>query len=340
MPVTFSGVLGTAAGLATTAALHRALPKEVREARMMQTTSFDPETLTERARIQTELSPIEKKHNQLQQIVKRVQTEMTAKGVTPLDKYGVAPDDQAAKRVYQEAINLRSQLNTIQDDLKRYTYAHGRATGKIPHTQDDPHVEHMMAKPYDPNNLEIGGMGMQSTKSERSAAQRRQRIINKLDPEISFSAKPENIAELETEIQGLNKQKESLLQGVKQRLTALNIPEETLSLQDRMTRAKVKASEVSEKVKGLQEEFRTTFRPTNVPAPSTATVAGLALAGTAAAVGTAYVARKLMQKSAERRIKKENPVEYLKHKHGSLDQAKAALQQPEARSWQDLTSYV
>jgi len=64
------------------------------------------------------------------------------------------------------------------------------------------------------------------------------------------------------------------------------------------------------------------------------------LAGAATAATVGHVAKKLLQKSAERRLKKENPVEYLKHKHGSLEQAGAALGQPEARSWQQLTPYV
>jgi len=59
---------------------------------------------------------------------------------------------------------------------------------------------------------------------------------------------------------------------------------------------------------------------------------------TAAAVG--HAAKKLFQKSAERRIKKENPVEYLKHKHGSLEQASIALDQPQAQSWQQLVPHI
>jgi hypothetical protein len=59
---------------------------------------------------------------------------------------------------------------------------------------------------------------------------------------------------------------------------------------------------------------------------------------TAAAVG--HAAKKLFQKSTERRIKKENPVEYLKHKHGSLEQASTALGQPQAQSWQQLVPYI
>lgn len=66
----------------------------------------------------------------------------------------------------------------------------------------------------------------------------------------------------------------------------------------------------------------------------------LLAAGAVAAVGTAAVTRKLLQKSAERRIKKENPVEYLKHKHGSLEQASSALGQPNANSWQQLVPYI
>lgn len=63
--------------------------------------------------------------------------------------------------------------------------------------------------------------------------------------------------------------------------------------------------------------------------------AGLVTAG-AVAAGT----KKLFEKAAERRIKKESPVEYLKHKHGSLEQASAALGQPQAQSWQQLVPYI
>ena len=63
-------------------------------------------------------------------------------------------------------------------------------------------------------------------------------------------------------------------------------------------------------------------------------------AGAVTAAAVSQVAKKLFQKSAERRIKKENPVEYLKHKHGSLEQASTALGQPQAQSWQQLVPYI
>lgn len=66
----------------------------------------------------------------------------------------------------------------------------------------------------------------------------------------------------------------------------------------------------------------------------------LLAAGAITAVAVAKTAKKLFQKSAERRLKKESPVEYLKHKHGSLEQASAALGQPNASSWQQLVPYV
>ena len=66
----------------------------------------------------------------------------------------------------------------------------------------------------------------------------------------------------------------------------------------------------------------------------------LLAAGAVTAATVGHVAKKLFQKSAERRIKKENPVEYLKHKHGSLEQASAALGLPEAQSWQQLVPHI
>ena len=62
--------------------------------------------------------------------------------------------------------------------------------------------------------------------------------------------------------------------------------------------------------------------------------------GAVAAIGTAAVARKLFQKAEERRIKKEDPVEYLKYKHGDFANAKEAMKQPEARNWQELSQFV
>jgi hypothetical protein len=61
-------------------------------------------------------------------------------------------------------------------------------------------------------------------------------------------------------------------------------------------------------------------------------------AATAAAVGMAT--KKAFQKAAERRVKKEDPIEYLKHKHGSFQEAAQALGQPNAQNWQQLTPYV
>ena len=63
-------------------------------------------------------------------------------------------------------------------------------------------------------------------------------------------------------------------------------------------------------------------------------------AGIATALGVGYATKKALQKASEQRIKKSNPVEYLKHKHGSLEAASAALGQPTARSWQELAPYV
>ena len=65
-----------------------------------------------------------------------------------------------------------------------------------------------------------------------------------------------------------------------------------------------------------------------------------AAVGTAAALGAAYAVRKTTQALNERRAKKQDPVEYLKYKHGSFANAKTALKQPNARSYQDLIPYV
>ena len=321
-PVTLSGLAGTAAGLGTAVAAYRALPQEVREARTMQSTSFDPEVKAERAKIETQLAPLESKQAQVKQVIQRLQRKMKAGGIRALDQYGPSPDDQAALRVHREAISNRAELNKITDNLNTYTYALGRATGKIP-------------EPPQPQTEE-GQALRQSLTAETKA-----RVEAKLNPnDISYTPSNENISYLQGRVQHFTDEKQGLLENVKGRLEALNIPEKVLNLQDRLTRAKFKSGALNTQAQELQAELRSTYRPVTVTTPSTATVAGLAAAGAAAALGTAYVTKKLLQKSAERRIKKENPVEYLKHKHGSLEQASTALGQPQAQSWQQLVPYI
>jgi hypothetical protein len=74
--------------------------------------------------------------------------------------------------------------------------------------------------------------------------------------------------------------------------------------------------------------------------PSTATTAGVLAAGVGTAALVSHIAKKTLQKAADNRLKKDDPVEYLKHKHGSLEQASAALGQPGINSWQQLATYV
>ena len=62
--------------------------------------------------------------------------------------------------------------------------------------------------------------------------------------------------------------------------------------------------------------------------------------GVAAALGTGYAIKKTAQKINERRAKKQDPVEYLKYKHGDFASAKKALNQPKAKGYQDLVPYV
>ena len=65
-----------------------------------------------------------------------------------------------------------------------------------------------------------------------------------------------------------------------------------------------------------------------------------AAVGVAAALGTGYAIKKTAQKINERRVKKQDPVEYLKYKHGDFASAKEALKQPKAKGYQDLVPYV
>ena len=77
-----------------------------------------------------------------------------------------------------------------------------------------------------------------------------------------------------------------------------------------------------------------------IGAPRLPVAAGIVAAG----LGAGYLAKKASQtvfnKQAENRLKKEQPVEYLKHKYGSFQSASEALGQPSVSSWQELTPYM
>jgi len=77
-----------------------------------------------------------------------------------------------------------------------------------------------------------------------------------------------------------------------------------------------------------------------IGAPKLPVAAGIVAAG----LGAGYLAKKASQavfnKQAEDHLKKEQPVEYLKHKYGSFQSATEAMGQPPASSWQELTPYM
>lgn len=93
-------------------------------------------------------------------------------------------------------------------------------------------------------------------------------------------------------------------------------------------------------VQDLQDLAKQLRKPEVIKTPGLATSAGIVAAG----LGAGYLAKKASQaffnKRAEEQLKEQQPVEYLKHKHGSFRSASEALNQPEARSWQQLTPYI
>lgn len=137
-------------------------------------------------------------------------------------------------------------------------------------------------------------------------------------------------------------------------------PKITQNAQDLMFRkrdleAELKRTTSSEFKQEIQKELGRTAQEYSetlkqIPKPNVAQRVGQALgdfrdpallaAGTVAALGTAAVTKKLMQKAQERKAKKEDPVEYLKYKHKDFASAAEALQQPQVRSWQELSQYV
>lgn len=344
-PVSLSGALGTAALLGTAGAIYSKLPQDVKEARYTQGVPYGPEAKAERLEIQNQLDPLLKKQRQLSSIVRRVSNEMKQKGI-PHIKTGSELDTK-------EKLVVARQFAQNADKLAKYNYALGRATGTIPDpTEEKIMLEHREIDEYAkmnniPENIvkELKGQTVSNYEKvkARNKANAEIRDAMGIDKMISFSPKEENIKKLQATIGYLNEQKEQLISNQKAKIKELlntNLDPAARSLKDRLSRASRKLGEVSSDAADLSKELRSTYRPLNIKVPSAATVTGIALAGTAAAIGTAAVVKKLMQKSAESRLKKENPVEYLKHKHGSLQQASEALGQPQAKSWNELTQYI
>ena len=109
---------------------------------------------------------------------------------------------------------------------------------------------------------------------------------------------------------------------------------------------KLNQPETAAQIRSLIKPFDVEAVPVKVPGerttyvPQLGTSLGVVAAGlgTAALVGAAT--KKLFAKAEQERVKKENPVEYLKYKHGDIATAAQALGKPQARSWQELTPYV
>jgi hypothetical protein len=93
-------------------------------------------------------------------------------------------------------------------------------------------------------------------------------------------------------------------------------------------------------VKYLSELLQDVSQKEAIGAPKLPVAAGIVAAG----LGAGYLAKKASQavfnKQAEGRLKKEQPVEYLKHKYGSFQSASEALGNPQVKSWQELTPYM
>ena len=106
-----------------------------------------------------------------------------------------------------------------------------------------------------------------------------------------------------------------------------------------VARAGVKLGKVSERAADdLSDIAKQLRKPEVIKTPGIGTSAGLIAAG----LGAGYLAKKAAQgffrQQADERLKREEPVEYLRNKYGSLQAAREQLQQP-ISSWEQLSSY-
>jgi hypothetical protein len=108
-----------------------------------------------------------------------------------------------------------------------------------------------------------------------------------------------------------------------------------------VARAGVKLGKVTERAADdLTDIARQLRKPEIIKTPSLAASAGIVAAG----LGAGYLAKKASQqffnKRAEENLKQQQPVEYLKNKYGSFQNASESLGQPQVQSWQELTPYL
>lgn len=303
IPITASGVIGTAAGLGASALVYSALPEAMKRARYMEGPDVSPATVKQRKGIEEQLSGARQKQATGKQIIERVTNKLTELGVTPEPRYQ-QPSEKALHRgkIYDK---IDSEISKISYRIKKTLYP------------DSP--------------IELGPTGTNIIEELRGLPPGS--ILPKEYPKA-------DINELLSRVYTLEKRKERIVNSARNELKK-NVPSpEVQTLENRLSRAKRYTSEAAGQVGELDEAMRKISRPVLIGTPSTATVAGISALGVGTAIAAGYATKKLFQKAAERRIKKENPVEYLKQKHGSLEQASAALGLPQAQSWQQLVPHI
>jgi len=303
MPITASGIIGTAAGLGASALAYSVLPEAAKRARYMEGPDVSPATVKQREDIGEQLSGARQKQSTGKRIIERVENKLADLGVTPESRYQ-KPSEKALHRgrIYNK---IDSEVSKLEYRIKKTIFP-------------DP-------------SIELGPTGQNALEG-----------IRYLPPgSVPPKEYPEaDINKLSARIETLKKRKEQVISSARNELKA-NIPSpEVQTLENRLSRAKQYTSEAAKQVGELDEAMRKISRPVLIGTPSTATVAGIAALGVGTAVAAGYATKKLFQKAAEQRVKKENPVEYLKHKHGSLEQASTALGVPQAQSWQQLVPHI
>ena len=303
MPITASGIIGTAAGLGASALAYSALPEAMKRARYMEGTDVSPATVKQREDIGEQLSGARQKQATGKRIIERVENKLAELGVTPESRYQ-KPSEKALQRgrIYNK---IDSKVSKLEYRIKKTI------------SPDPP--------------IELGPTGQNVLEGIRYLPP------GSVPPKEYPKA---DINKLSARIETLKKRKEKVISSARKELKA-NVPSpEVQTLENRLSRAKQYTSAAAGQVGELDEAMRKISRPVLIGTPSTATIAGIAALGVGTAVAAGYATKKLFQKAAERRIKKENPVEYLKHKHGSLEQASTALGVPQAQSWQQLVPHI
>lgn len=267
------------------------------------------------------------------------------------DRPDILPSQYVNYRRYVQKKNEPGKLITIDPETGTFVTAQGIVKGSVEGLAGDPEIR-VMGRPVTASSLAGLGAGYAVMKGLQTASavpfNRKVQLSSmqrRLEEQLGVTTK-----ELGAAAKRASYSMPSQVQTAEGK-ASVN-PEyfnQVKQLSQTLTGSEIYGKKIEHLHKRIQEVGEQINR-TSGPTLNAVQQAGQALgsyknlavagAGIATALGVGYATKKVLQKASEERIKKDNPVEYLKHKHGSLEAASVALGQPNARSWEQLIPHM